>query len=197
LGPICCLTLLLLPAAARAEPSQGNALFNSSHALLLNRSNLPAGYQYRASQLVLSVADWDGNLKPVMAIDERYGWMEASSETLRDRKGREADISVQLFRSANGARGDFGQFFTNRHPQSSYVPGQHWLGGASVKGLGDRATLFRISDDSSTCPQHVASGVTFVYRNGIFSTQVCTGTMGDAGALSLAGRLLAHARAQK
>jgi hypothetical protein len=146
---------------------------------------------------VYSVRDWDGGIKPVMAVDEHNGWLEASQEAAVDRQGHAVQLSVQLFRSATGANADFSQFFTNAHPETIYVPGSTWLGGSPVHGLGDRATVYRVSDDNSRCPSHLTSGVSFVYRNGIFSTSVCTVTVGEQRALGLAQRLLAHARTSR
>jgi hypothetical protein len=139
------------------------------------------------------VQAWDGNIGPVMRIDEKYGWMEAAQESALDPRKYEVDLSVQLFRTARGARGDFGQFFTNAHPETIYEPGSTWLGGTPVRGLGDVATLYRIRNDSSRCPQQLVSGLSFVYGNGIFSVGVCLHTVGESGAQGLAHRLLKQA----
>jgi hypothetical protein len=178
-------------ARATASPVP---LFSSSKSLLLTRTRLPAHYRFVKIQVVYSVQDWDGNVKPVMAIDERNGWLEASQEAALDPSRHAVAMSVQLFRTVAGARADFGQFFTNAHPETIYVPGQTWLGGSSVSGLGDQATVYRVSDDNSHCPARVTSGVSFVFRNGIFSVSVCTATVGENSALNLARRLLTRAQ---
>jgi hypothetical protein len=173
--------------------ASSTSLFVSSKPLLLKQSLLPAHYRLKKISVVYSVQDWDGGIKPVMTIDENNGWLEASQEDALDPRHHAVLLSVQLFRTVGGARQDFGQFFTNEHPETIYVPGSTWLGGSSLPGLGDQATVYRISDDSSRCPQHLTSGVSFVYRNGIFSVSVCTATVGERSAVNLAGRLLARA----
>jgi hypothetical protein len=102
-------------------------------------------------------------------------------------------VSAQLFRSPSGARSDFSQFFTNAHPETIYEPGATWLGGSPLAGLGDRATIYRIADDNSRCRDHLTSGVSFVYRNAIFSAEVCLESVGEQAAKDLARRLLSHA----
>jgi hypothetical protein len=168
--------------------------FSSARPLLLKQSALPRHYRYVSSFVDDSVGHWDGGIQQVIAIDSRYGWLEGAQELVHDPGKHEVDISVQLFDTAQGARGDFAQFFTNKHPQTIYIPGAYWLGGIAVKGYGNRATLYREQDLNSACPKHLITGLTFVYGNGIFSVGVCTRTVGDVGAGMLGKRLLARAR---
>jgi hypothetical protein len=186
-------TALLLPARTQAAASGPS--FSSARRLLLRASALPRGYRYRGYSVEDSVASWDGGIRPVMAIDERNGWLQGAEEFFLDPRGYDAGLSVQIFATAKGARADFEQFFTNSHPETIYLPGSTWLGGRSVSGLGDRATLYRISDATSRCPEELTAGLTFVYRNGIFSSQVCLRTGGEKAARDLARRLLSRARA--
>lgn len=185
-------TLLLAPAARAAGSATS---FSSARLLLLRPSALPPHYRYRGYSLEDSVARWDGGIKPVMAIDERNGWLQGAEEMALDPKGNDAGLSVQLFNTARGARADFQQFFTNSHPETIYQPGSTWLGGRSVRGFGDRATLYRISDATSRCPDRLTAGLTFVYGNGIFSSLVCLHTVGENAARDLAQRLLNRAHA--
>lgn len=168
--------------------------FAAPATLLLKASALPRGFRYRGYFVQSSVARWDGNIPPIVAIDEKNGWLSGAQESALDTKGYHAMISVQLFFSPAGARSDFGQFFTNAHPQSRFVPDTYWLGGKAVRGMGDRATLYHILDNTSHCPAHLSVGVSFVFRNGIFSAGGCARTLGDAGALDLGHRLLQRAR---
>jgi hypothetical protein len=185
---------LFLAVMVPAAGASSDPLFASSRTLLLGQHALPPHYHLKGVKVVYSVQDWDGGIKPVMAIDEQNGWLEASQEAALDPRRHAVLLSVQLFRTVAGARADFGQFFTNAHPETIFVPGTTWLGGSSVPRLGDQATVYRISDDNSRCPQHITSGVSFVYRNGIFSASVCTATVGERSALDLASRMLARAR---
>lgn len=187
---------IVLAAQLPARPVRaGNApLFQSARLLLLRKNLLPARYRYHGYFIQDNVETWDGGIHPVMQIDERYGWIEGGEEAVKDPKGHEAMLSVQLFRTAAGARGDFGQFFTNSHPETVYEPGNDWLGGSSIGGYGHPATIYRIHDATSKCPKQLVSGLTFVYRNGIFSVGVCLETVGESGARDLARRLLNRAR---
>jgi hypothetical protein len=105
-------------------------------------------------------------------------------------------LSAQLFQTAAGARSDFGQFFTNQHPETIYEPGTYWRGAVSIR-LGDRATLYHIEDDGSRCPRHLTTGLSFVFGNALFSVGVCSLPSGDSQSRDLAQRLLAHARIVK
>lgn len=188
------LALCLSIAPIAGVQASGPSLFSSSRLLLLKKSQLPPHYRYRSSKVIDSVLDWDQNIKPVYQVDIKNGWLEGAEEFAADPKGKDVGLSVQLFRTPGGALSDFGSFFTNAHPETIYVPGQHWLGGIAVKGIGDRATLYRVSDSSSMCPGELLAGISFVYRNALFSVQVCLHTVGESGARNLAQRLLAHAR---
>ena len=185
-----CMSLLPL-VTARAS---GSTTFSSSRKLLLKQAQLPAHYRYRSSNVIDSVLDWDQNIRPVYQVDIKNGWLEGAQEFMRDPKGKDAGLSVQLFRTHSGAMSDFGSFFTNAHPETIYVPGQHWLGGIAVSGIGDRATLYRVSDSASMCPSELLAGLSYVFRNALFSVQVCLHTVGESGARNLALKLLSHAR---
>lgn len=192
--PVLLLALLLNGGVVSASSSP---TFSSTRPLLLKSSGLPAHYRYRSVHVEDSVANWDGNIKPVMAIDEQNGWIEAGQEVLQDSRRRPVAITVQLFRTAGGARGDFSQFFTNSHPETIYKPGAEWLGGAPIGGLGKPATIYRYSDSSSSCPQNLVSGVTYVYGNAIFSVEDCLHTSGESGTRDLARRLFLRAKATR
>jgi hypothetical protein len=179
-----------MPALARGAPT-----FASASKLLLKQRALPPHYHYRSVTTVDSVSDWDGGIQPVMALDLRNGWQQGAQELTRDPQGKDAMLSVQLFDTVQGARADFGLFFTNQHPETRFIPGAYWLGGRSVGGLGDMATLYRVSDESSHCPGHLTTGLSFAYGNAIFSVGVCTRTVGEHGARDLANRLLRQALA--
>ncbi|MGI8827062.1 MAG: hypothetical protein ACR2JC_15755 [Chloroflexota bacterium] len=176
------------PAVA-AHPST----FGSARGLLLTPRLLPHRYHYHGLFVQDSVRDWDGGIKPLIAIDERFGWIEGAQESVTDPGGRRARLSVQLFRSAPGARGDFAQFFTNAHPETLYEPGAQWLGSSPVSGLGNPASIYREQSDASSCPQGLVAGVTYVYGNGIFSVGVCLRTVGEQGARDLARRMMSRA----
>lgn len=180
-------------AVSQPARAQSGPLFSSARLLLLRSSALPRHYRYRGFMVEDNVANWDSGIKPVYTIDIQNGWIEGAREAALDPKKHDVLLAVQLFRTAGGARSDFGQFFTNAHPETIYEPGAQWLGGASVRGLGDRATVYRIADDNRSCPEHLVSGLTFVYGNGIFSVELCTETVGEKGATDLAKRLLARA----
>lgn len=198
IGSVACLTVFAFSVApGQALHASGHANFISSHALLLPASALPHGYTARTSPVVYSVADWDGGIKPLMAIDERNGWLEGAQQTGHDNHRRPISLSVQLFRTAGGARADFGQFFTNAHPETMYTPGAQWLGGSSVRGYGDLASLYRIEDDTSKCSQHLSSGLSFTFSNALFSVSACTIPAGETQARNLAKRLISRARRQK
>ena len=191
------LIVLLAPIllAWPGSPSRATAsTYSSAKSLLLPARSFPGRYHVLRTSVTYTVRAWDGGIAPVMAIDERYGWMQGAEEDARDPAGRDVSISAQIFDTPSGARGDFGQFFTNSHPQSVYLPGTYWLGGTSVHGMGDRATLYRIEDDSSRCPQHLTTGLSVAFRNAILSVQVCTLKTGKAQALQLGKLLLRHAR---
>jgi hypothetical protein len=181
------------PPALAARPEKAH-LFTSARLLLLRSTALPAHYHYHGFFVQDNVATWDGGIKPVISIDEQNGWSEGAEEAATDATKHEVLLSVQLFRTSTGARTDFGQFFTNAHPETVYVPGSEWLGGTALRGYGDRATIYRESDTASHCPGHLTSGVTFVYFNGIFSARVCFKTAGESGAEDLARRLLRRAK---
>lgn len=183
-----------LSGVAKPADAAGKPTFSSARRLVLSRSALPRHYRYVRTSVFDSVGTWDGDIQPVVAIDRRYGWLEAAQEDLSDPSRHYAGVSAQIFLTARGAFADFGQFFTNSHPQTIYEPGAYWLGGLSLKGFGDRATLYRIRDTTSACPSHLTIGLTFVYGNGIFSAGVCTRTAGERGVRDLARRLLAHVR---
>jgi len=103
--------------------------YTSARALLLPVRALPRGYGHVRSFVQQSVSRWDGGIRPIMAVDESNGWLEAAQETMRDGHGKPAAVSVQLFRDAGGARRDFAAFFINAHPETIYMPGAEWLGG--------------------------------------------------------------------
>lgn len=176
--------------ATQAHSTSG---YSSADKLLLSARELPAHFRLVSSFTQDSVITWDGNVKQIVAIDERNGWLEAAQESVRDRLNRPVEMSVQVFQSHAGAMRDFGQFFTDSHPETIYVPGQHWLGGAAAPGFGDRATLYRIQDDFSRCPGRLTTGLSFVYRTALFSVAVCSRPGGETAARELAGRLLARA----
>jgi hypothetical protein len=192
---IAIMTICLSISSSDVVFAHSSHLFASSKSLLLKQSLLPSKYRFVGSSVTYSVQDWDGGIRPVMMIDENAGWLEGAQESVLDPKKHAVGLSVQLFRSSKGARNDFGQFFTNAHPETVYLPGETWLGGTAVGGLGDRETIYRIEDSYGHCPQHLTSGVSFVYKNAIFSTQTCTLTAGDSGSLNLARRMLQRARA--
>lgn len=194
------LTLPLLLAILLGRSANGHALaasrpphFTSSRLLLLKHDAFPRGYRYRYYFVRTTVEEWDQNIPPIMAIDRKYGWQEAAEEVALDPKKQDVSLSVQLFGTPAGANSDFSQFFTNSHPQTRFIPGASWLDGTSVKAMGDRATLYHMIDESSRCPGHRTTGLSFVYANGIFSATVCSRTVGDAGAKDLSRRLLARA----
>jgi len=180
-----------------AVSASSTPTFSSTRPLLLKSSGLPAHYRYRGVHIEDSVASWDGNIKSVMAIDEQNGWIEAGQEVLQDSARRPVTITVQLFRTAGGARGDFAQFFTNSHPETIYKPGAEWLGGSPIGGLGKPATIYRYSDSGSSCPQGLVSGITYVYGNAIFSVEDCLHTAGEQGARDIAKRLFLRAKATR
>lgn len=188
------LTAILI-TFARPGLTQAAPAFTSPASLLLKQNALPHGYRYRNSFVQHSVERWDGDIAPVLAIDEQNGWLAAAQESALDPSGRTVMLSVQLFTTDSGARRDFAQFFTNAHPQTRFLPDTYWLGGTPARGLGNRATLYHILDKSSPCPRHQTAGLSFVYRNALFSASVCQGTPGDRGVRELARRL--YARAQK
>lgn len=175
---------------ARTEPS-----FSSAHSLLLTKSVFPPHYRYRGSETVYTVQAWDGGVQPVIDLDSKNGWTEGAEETASDPRGHDVMLSAQIFSSAAGARGDFAQFFTNEHPQTRFVPGQTWLGGKTIRGFGDVATLYRISDENGRCPHQLLTGISFTYGNALLSVGVCTQTVGERGARDLASRLLRRAKA--
>ncbi len=185
---------LLLQESPRSIATAGQPRFSSSRVLLLRSSALPPGYRYRGYFVQQSVNGWDNNIPPIVAIDRRNGWLEAAEEKALDPTKHDVFLSVQLFRTPQGARTDFSLFFTNENPETRFEPGTSWLGATTIRRLGDIGTLYHISDESSRCPRHLTAGVSFVYGNGIFSTGVCTKTVGDAGAKDLARRLLSRAR---
>jgi hypothetical protein len=168
--------------------------FSSSQALVLKKSGFPHGYRYRSSSLSSTVEDWDQGDTPILAIDRKNGWMEATEETAFDATKHDVIVSVQLFRSPTGAKSDFGQFFTNAHPQSRFLPEAYWLGGKAVHGLGAVATLYHMSYKISRCPAHLTAGLSFAFGNAIFSVTVCTRSAGDKGARDLANRLFAQSK---
>lgn len=189
------ISVLLIPFVWAHSVHAGSApLFQSARLLLLRKNLLPKHYSYHGYFIQDDVETWDGGVRPVMLIDEKYGWIEGGEEAIKDPKRHTAMVSVQLFRTAAGATGDFGQFFTNSHPETIYEPGSDWLGGSAIAGYGRPATIYRIHDATSTCPKQLVSGLTFVYRNGIFSVGVCLETVGENGARDLARRLLNRAR---
>lgn len=179
------------PSLAHARPWLS---FSSARALLLPKNGLPHGVRYRYAVSIDSVSTWDGGIGPVMAIDRKNGWWQGAEEYARDVKGRDVMLSAQIFFTASGARNDFTQFFTNAHPETRFIPGAYWLGGAGLKGLGDRATLYHTENDSSHCPGHTTSDLSFVYGNAIFSAEVCATSTGDASVRDLARRLYSRAR---
>jgi len=162
--------------------------------LLLKGPSLPRHYRYLSSFSQYSVSDWDGGIRQVMAIDIQNGWWQAAQESVSDPHRRPLMMSVQLFRSAIGARADFGQFFTNNHPETRFQPGATWLGATAIAGYGSRASIYGVQDDTSHCFQHVMTGLTFVYGNGIFSIGACTAPNGDAVARQFGKLLLKRAR---
>lgn len=193
--PIILTLALMAPFTWTQRAHAGNApLFQSAKLLLLRKNLLPHRYRYYGYFVQDNVATWDGGIRPIMQIDEQHGWIEGAEEALKDPKKHDAMLSVQLFRTPAGARADFGQFFTNSHPETVYEPGSDWLGGSSIAGYGHPATIYRIHDGSSRCPKQLVSGLTFVYRNGILSVGVCTETVGESAARDLARRLLNRAR---
>ena len=191
--------LSLIPVVVQSSVTAGRAAtgqptFTSSASLRLQKSELPHGYRYVSYFVQDSVRAWDGNLSPVVAIDQKNGWMEAVEEMALDPLKRDVMLSVQLFRTAQGARSDFSFFFTNDHPETRYQPDATWLGASAIRGLGVVANLYHVSDGTSRCPRHLTAGVSFVYGNGIFSSSVCTRTVGDRAAKDLAWRLFSRAR---
>lgn len=193
--PIMLALALLVPNTVPEITLAASApLFQSAKLLLLRKTLLPQRYRYHGYFVQDNVATWDGGIRPIMQIDEQHGWIEGAEEAVKDPRRHDAMLSVQLFRTAAGARADFGQFFTNRHPETVYEPGSDWLGGSPISGYGHLATIYRIHDGSSRCPRQLVSGLTFVYRNGIFSVGVCTETVGESGARDLARRLLSRTR---
>jgi hypothetical protein len=191
------LTLILVvvhSSATTGRAATGQPTFTSSASLRLHKSDLPRGYAVVGYFVQDSVQAWDGNLSPVVAIDQKNGWMEAVEEKALDPSKRDVLLSVQLFRTAQGARSDFSLFFTNDHPETRFQPDATWLGASAIRGLGVVANLYHILDDNSRCPRHLTAGVSFVYGNGIFSSSVCTRTVGDRAAKDLAWRLFSRAR---
>lgn len=183
-----------LPLRAYASQQRTDTIFSSAGRLLLRQRDLPPHYQFVRSFVQDSVVSWDGNIRQIVTIDEQNGWLQAAQESIRDATKRPVGMSVQLFEGHAGAVRDFGQFFTNSHPETVFVPGQHWLGGSALRGVGDRATLYRIQDDFSRCPRGVTTGLSFVYANALYSVVVCTRGAGERAARDLAERLLARAR---
>ena len=183
---------ILSPVPAHALPERS---FSSARALLLPKSSLPHGVRYRYAVSIDSVSTWDGGIGPVVAIDRKNGWWQGAEEYARDTKRQDVMLSAQIFFSASGARSDFAQFFTNAHPETRFIPGAYWLGGTTVKGLGDRATLYHTENDSSHCPGHTTADLSFVYGNAILSAEVCATSTGDASVRELGKRLFARARA--
>lgn len=193
--PVILVLILLAPLTGSQRVHADRApLFQSARLLLLRKNLLPHRYRYHGYFIQDNVATWDGGIRPIMQIDEQHGWIEGAEESVKDPRKHDALLSIQLFRTPAGARGDFGQFFTNRHPETVYEPGSDWLGGSSVGGYGHPATIYRIHDASSRCPKQLVSGLTFVYRNGIFSVGACLETVGEPGVRDLARRLLQRAR---
>lgn len=191
------LLLFLVSIQSSTMPGRaatGQPTFTSAASLRLQKSDLPRGYKYVSYFVQDSVQAWDGNLSPVIAIDQKNGWMEAVEEKALDPSKRDVLLSVQLFRTAQGARSDFSLFFTNDHPETRYQPDASWLGSSAIRGLGVVANLYHISDGNSHCPRHLTSGISFVYGNGIFSSSVCTKTVGDRAAKDLASRLFSRAK---
>lgn len=192
--PIILVLAILAPSALARSAQAGRApLFQSARLLLLRKNLLPHRYRYHGYFIQDNVATWDGGIRPIMQIDEQHGWIEGAEESIKDPKKHDALLSIQLFRTPAGARADFGQFFTNSHPETVYEPGSDWLGGSPVGGYGHPATIYRIHDGSSRCPKQLVSGLTFVYRNGIFSVGACLETVGESGVRDLARRLLRRA----
>jgi len=187
------LTLLLCLQLLGSTPA-GAASFSSARSLLLRATDLPSRYRFVSSTAQDSVIQWDGNIRQIVAVDEQNGWLEAAEESVRDLYRHPVGMSVQLFQTHDGAMRDFGMFFTNSHPETIYVPGQHWLGGTAIKAFGNRATLYRIQDDFSRCPGQVTIGLSFVDANAIFSVDVCLRGAGERAARELARRLLKRAR---
>jgi len=168
--------------------------YTSARALLLRARDLPRGYGHVRSFVQQSISQWDGGIRPIMAVDESNGWLEAAQETMHDGHGKPAAVSVQLFRDAGGARRDFAAFFTNAHPETVYMPGAEWLGGYPITGLGRPATIFRTSDSTSGCPGNLSAGIAWITSNALFNVRVCLRTVGETGARDLARRLSAHSR---
>lgn len=187
------LAVLVSGVAVRSVQARPSSAFSSARSLLLSPRGFPHGYHYRRQHQVDSVLEWDGGLKVVMSIDEGNGWLQGAEEYASDPRHHDAMLSAQVFATAGGARGDFNQFFTNAHPGTRFVPGQTWLGGVTVRGFGSIATLSRVADDSSHCPGHLTTGLSFVYGNAILSVSVCTETVGDKGARALATRMVQRA----
>lgn len=187
--------VVAFPLSTVATSAFAQTSYASVRPLILSQRLLPAHYRYRGVQIQDSVADWDSNIKQVMAIDEQNGWIEGARETARDTRNRPVRVAVQLFRTNSGARADFNQFFTNSHPETIYNPSAEWLGGSSIGGFGRPATIYRYSDTGSGCPQGLVSGISYVYANALFSVEVCLHTAGEGGARDLARRLLQRARA--
>src|SRR5579864_2908345 len=115
-----------VPGVSSAAGARSNPVWSSSRALMLKPSALPTHFRYQGIKVIDSVLDWDQNIKPIVQIDIRNGWLEAAEEFAQDGTKHDVGLSVQLFRSNSGALADFGQFFTNSHPETIYIPGAHW-----------------------------------------------------------------------
>src|SRR5438067_13915615 len=83
------ISLVVVPVGSVASAlAQSGAGFTSPTTLLLKQSSLPRGFRYRGSFVQRSVERWDGDIAPVLAIDEQNGWLIAAQESALDRAGR-------------------------------------------------------------------------------------------------------------